>query len=61
MNEQCHFVNLIEGYPDIMSLKVSGRSGDKSSYKDAKTSPDLLQTPNPTKASEKNSSSFAGE
>jgi len=26
MNEQCHYVNLIEGYPDLMSLKQSGKS-----------------------------------
>jgi len=26
MAEQSHFVNLIEGYPDLMSLKQSGRA-----------------------------------
>jgi hypothetical protein len=25
MNEHSHFVNLIEGYPDLMSLKHSGK------------------------------------
>ena len=28
MSEQSHYVNLIEGYPDLMSLKQSGRGQD---------------------------------
>ena len=36
MSEQSHFVNLIEGYPDIMSLKTSGKSMDHDSYKQEK-------------------------
>lgn len=32
MAEQSHYVNLIEGYPDLMSLKHSGRGLDNRKY-----------------------------
>ena len=40
MSEQSHYVNLIEGYPDLMSLKQSGRSQDNIINK--KTTTDRL-------------------
>jgi len=35
MAEQSHFQTLLEGYPDLMSLKQSGRAQDFRNYRDA--------------------------
>lgn len=34
MNEHSHFVNLIEGYPDLMSLRHSGNKMNMSQSED---------------------------
>lgn len=36
MAEQSHYVHLIEGYPDLMSLKHSGKASETNEYRSTK-------------------------